>query len=349
MAVSYGIYTLPMQATIYDGHTWQTCTPEEAQSALQNTNLSWIDVRLDSPGDQSGTAILTALGVDASTIEQALQSGTGSDFSITSSQVSGTAWLAGDNKSAPIAAQFVFDTRRLVTIRAGGDAAFAQVQKQLESRSGLAIDQPSRILGFVLQAMQITIQRSLADMSIELGVLDVEIMTTPLPNEDQSQELVSYRQIIQPFATRFPAYIVNVGAALLDPDTITVIDASGVKELQSFSTIASNTNEMLDNLAAAIRNAVQDLQGQISTWQGNRINQLTVVTIIFLPITFLTGYFGMNFQWIDNLIEGAAAYVILGVVLPIALLAGSIGWLMRRGFTVSLRPKGKASPQSRKH
>jgi hypothetical protein len=47
----------------------------------------------------------------------------------------------------------------------------------------------------------------------------------------------------------------------------------------------------------------------------------------------------MNFQWLDNLIEGEVAYFVFGVALPILLLAASALWLARRGYWVSLKPK----------
>ena len=337
-----------MQATIYDGHAWKPCTVADAQAAMQDTSLSWIDVRLDSVDDNGGAQILTTLGVDPEATVTALRDGQGTDFTLSPTDITGAAWLAGDATGAPEQARFSYDPRRLVTIRTGGDAAFAQVQSALESRVDLAINQPSRLLGFVLQAMQTTLQQSLTDMSIRVSVLDMEIITTTDPSTPQSEQLVGFRQTFQPFATRFPAYVINVNSSLLDPDTITVIDQAGVKELQSFATVSSSTEGMIESLVDAIKGAVQDLQGQIANWQGQRINQLTIVTIIFLPITFLTGYFGMNFQWVDNLIVGPAAFWVLGVALPIALLAGSTLWLARRGYQVALRTRKKA-PATKTH
>lgn len=333
-----------MQAQIYDGKAWKTCAIDDAQAAMQDTNLSWIDVRVDSPDDSSADGILQALGVDPAQVREGLASSRGTDFSMSADDIQGAAWLAGDSVSMPAQARFYCDQRRLLTVRSGGDKAFTQVQQQLDLRAGLAIHQPSRLLGFVLQAMQTTLQQSLTDLTIQVSVLDMAIITTADPSPPQSNQLVQYRQDLQAFLTCFPAYLVQVNGALLDPDTITVIDQAGVKELQSFATIAASTEGMIQTLVSSIKTAVQDLQGQVANWQGQRINQLTVVTIIFLPITFLTGYFGMNFQWIDNLLVSEIAYWVLGVTLPILLLLGSILWLTRRGYRISLKPRHRRTP-----
>ncbi|MFM7147176.1 MAG: hypothetical protein ACKOW5_12680, partial [Actinomycetales bacterium] len=246
-----------MRATIYDGHSWQPCTVDAATAAMQDTNLSWIDIRLESVTDTSASSMLQAINVDPSSVLAALQSGLGTDFTLSPQEIAGSAWLAGDVQTAPEQARFAFDAHRLVTVRTGGDTAFEQVRQQLETRAGLVTNQPSRLLGFVLQAMQTTIQVSLTQMSVQVGVLDMDIITTPNPSSVQTKQLVGFRQTFQPFAVRFPAYAINVNSALLDPDTITVIDQAGVKELQSFATMTSSTEDMVNNLVDALRAAVQ--------------------------------------------------------------------------------------------
>jgi len=322
-----------MQATIFDGQNLRPCTIEMAKSAETNTDLTWIDIRLDSLNDPEAEPIFEAVGLNSQIVHEELRGPLNINFQISDNGVYGVAWLDGGPNNTPVQAAFSWDSKRLITVRLGGDDAITQVQKQISQRSALLNAEPSAVLGVVLQLMLATVQRSLAALSVEIGVLDNQILNANSPQKSQNDKLASYRKTFSPLALLFPSYVVNVQSALIDPSALPNMSPQGIAQLQAFASMADSTASILKTLGDAFRNATTDLQAQVSGWQSNRINQLTIVTIIFLPATFLTGYFGMNFAWLDDQTNSLFSYLVLGVGLPI-LLFGAAGLLLRKaGFS----------------
>jgi len=57
------------------------------------------------------------------------------------------------------------------------------------------------------------------------------------------------------------------------------------------------------------------------------MRRLTIFSVVFLPLTFITGFFGMNFQSIPyHRAEFLAATVLLVTILPILMLL----WFAKR-------------------
>jgi magnesium transporter len=73
------------------------------------------------------------------------------------------------------------------------------------------------------------------------------------------------------------------------------------------------------------------------------IHKLTVVATIFLPLTFLTGFFGMNFAYLLRAVQGPAAFWLLGVGLQVAFLGVALYLVGRMGLRRILRGDGDAS------
>lgn len=322
-----------MQATIFDGHTVTPCSVDQAAHASSTTGLTWIDVKLDGTSDPQGEAMFSALGIEPAGIPKFDPSSLAIEFDSSDSGFSGVAWMDAQTGLPAEQLYFTWNVNRLVTVRTVGDQAIATVQDGIKDRSELLLTDSSTVLGVVLQMLLVGVQQGLVNLAGQVDQLDEEILETSNPSNNQSQRLNTYRQTLNPLALRLPAYNVNVSAALIDPQTISGMSPGGVAQLQAFATQVGSTAQLIEYTTGSLRNAVQDLQAQVAGWQGNRINQLTIVTIIFLPISFLTGYFGMNFNWLDDQLNSMGSYIFWGIVLPIVIVVGAIAILIRKGFT----------------
>ncbi|MGH2974543.1 MAG: CorA family divalent cation transporter [Solirubrobacterales bacterium] len=90
----------------------------------------------------------------------------------------------------------------------------------------------------------------------------------------------------------------------------------------------ANIRSQLSYAIAAIE-AANDALSQMRDLGLNRMTFIfTVVATVFLPLTFITGFFGQNFEWFLGNITSAASFWLLGIGLIVASVLGSL-WAIR--------------------
>jgi magnesium transporter len=87
------------------------------------------------------------------------------------------------------------------------------------------------------------------------------------------------------------------------------IEGLGADDERYFDRVGAQINRLVDAIDAAAN--------ALATLIDLRLNEtsywLTVVATIFLPLTFITGFFGMNFEWMVREVDTALAFWVLGV------------------------------------
>ena len=77
-------------------------------------------------------------------------------------------------------------------------------------------------------------------------------------------------------------------------------------------------DQELDVLLASIDAAANAMGTLIDLQLNERAYVVSVVATIFVPLTFITGFFGMNFGWMVDHIDSPIAFWLLAFVLPLA-------------------------------
>ncbi len=62
------------------------------------------------------------------------------------------------------------------------------------------------------------------------------------------------------------------------------------------------------------------------------MKQLTVIATIFLPLSFITGFFGQNFAFMISHITAAWAFWVIGVGSMLATCLGLLVFFRRKGW-----------------
>src|ERR1700751_4464489 len=81
--------------------------------------------------------------------------------------------------------------------------------------------------------------------------------------------------------------------------------------------------DLLGTILKANMAVISVEQTNVSVRQNATVEQLTILATVFLPLTFVTGFFGQNFAWLVGRIHGLGAFLVYGIgglAVPLVLL-----------------------------
>lgn len=90
----------------------------------------------------------------------------------------------------------------------------------------------------------------------------------------------------------------------------------------------------LTDMVEADRDMTSDIRDSYISYNSNNMNVvmtlLTVITAIFIPLTFISGIYGMNFSYVPELKWHFGYFAILGIMLIVAI--SMLLWFKKKGW-----------------
>lgn len=208
----------------------------------------------------------------------------------------------------------LFAGQRLLVTRHNQYSRFIVTLQQRFTEQGCAGESPLSVTAAITRRVADRYGKILLDLEHRLD--EVEDLLFESRSDRLMQELVSYNTALHKMR-RILAYHTNAYRRLRDH-----FAASTTPHWHDEFDDIHALMERFHSLAELYQNVISDLvEGYISL-NAHNLNQimkvLTIVTVIFVPLSLLVGIYGMNFENIPELRSPNGYYVLLGVMLSIA-------------------------------
>ncbi len=204
--------------------------------------------------------------------------------------------------------------RFLVTRHSRESPYLAKLWQTLES-NGCANESPMSLVAAMSRRVAQRYGKVLLDLEQRLDIIEDELFDTS--SDSLMKELIGYNTGLRKMH-RILAYYVNVFGALRQQ-----LEKTANKQHDDFDDIYAIL-ERFNSLSTLYQNVITDLIEAYISINGHRLNQimkvLTIVTVIFVPLTLLVGVYGMNFENMPELKSEHGYYILLSIMSGIAVV-----------------------------
>ena len=317
-----------------------TADANELRRHVAGGGMFWLDM---FAGDEPArTGLLRELGLDDTDIAWALRFGQAGRLHIGRENLRAVTWMAEPNGDL-VEIHLFCSARTLVTVWNGDVAALDEIRQQFADRAGNPQAGLYHVAGILLQLVLGTLDHAIHGLDRELDGLRLRL------DQDSSAAdfaLVSrHLQKLQSLMAGFNRYASAVRASIVGIEALPEMDARGAAELSEYAEQVEDLEDRLSDRRQWMSDLMHDYATTIAQHQGEQINRLTLVSLIFLPFTALTGFFGMNFTWMSSQIESRAAFIALGIALPVTSAVISVAFFRYWGFFSFRRRPAAAAPR----
>ncbi len=315
-----------MNATVFDikKGVFQV-TLEKLSQSLPADGFFWLDI--DGASVEELQLVATALHLSEPMSSWLPRFGQRARLEMGREQIRISTWGVGAS-GLPIEVHVLFTQSWLLTVHTGvGDSMDRArgiyrnvVETMAAQHSGLLI---------ILTELMASFDPLIEQFDELLYALEEQVIQAP--TEAQITQLVRLRKQLW---SLHRIWMPQEGAA--NQISFSIKRLSGMSEradlVRDYAERISDLMDRINDLRQRATEAMESYGTSVSNKQSKVINRLTIIAAVFLPLTFLTGFFGMNFQWMIDRLHSLEAFLFLGVGLLVGLLVATLLLFKGRGW-----------------
>ena len=222
-----------------------------------------------------------------------------------------------------------YSERYLVTVHRDDAPAFNEVRDRFAKR-GQPIEHPPRLLYQIVQALVDSFFPILADFDDRIDELENEIFLRA--DDRQLQEifgmkrlLVGLRKAVTPERDMFARLVTGV-------ETLPGLTPDDERYFRDVYDHLIRISDLIDSYRDLLTSSMDVYLSTVSNRLNSVMKQLTIIATIFLPLAWLTGFFGQNFGWMVRHVGSWEAFLFLGIGTELIAIALLLAFFRRRGW-----------------
>ncbi len=222
-----------------------------------------------------------------------------------------------------------YSDRYLVTLHRDDAPSISALRERYVKRDA-PVDDPARLLHAVVDGLVDSFFPRLAGIDDRIDVLEEGIFRDAGEAQLQEiftmkRELVGMRKVISPQRDLFASIVVGVESfpGMTDDDQ---------RYFRDVYDHLIRIGDMVDTYRDLLTGAMDVYLSTVSNRLNGVMKQLAIIATVFMPLTFLTGFFGQNLGWMVTHVGGLGHFLVYGIGLELMTLAIVLGFFRRRGW-----------------
>jgi magnesium transporter len=297
---------------------------------LARDHFFWLD--LTAPGDEEVEQLRDLFGFHPLALEDALHFGQRPKIDAYEDYIFIVFYGARDpdqgSQELLREVQMFISGKYLVTIHRDELPALEEQRTRME---GLVLHSEQFLLYRVFDALTDSFFPPLARMDDEIDELEAAVLQGPTDEQLQrlftmKRSLVAMRKVVTPQRDLFARSI----------DQIADLSGLQLDERDYFRDVYDHLiriSDLIDSYRDLLSSTTDLYLSTVSNRQNEVMKQLTIVGTIFLPLSFITGFFGMNFSWMINKgIASTWSFFVLGLGSMLLTCLLLIRFFRRKGW-----------------
>jgi magnesium transporter len=208
---------------------------------------------------------------------------------------------------------------------------FPPLDRQRDELDGRVLHSEQFLLYRVLDALTDSFFPLLAEMDEEIDDLEASVLASPTDQQLErlfslKRQLVAMRKVVTPQRDVFARSV----------DQIAELPGLDLDERDYFRDVYDHLiriSDLIDSYRDLLSGATDLYLSTVSNRQNAVMKQLTVIATVFLPLSFITGFFGQNFGFmINHVINQTWTFWVIGIGSLVVTCAGLIVFFRRKGW-----------------